>query len=89
MTRKLEATQLRDGEITAKLDIDVHDMDLAAHKDAHNPQCIDTAVTAVRTVMYNYDERSWLQRATLIFLFFAPENWEEKCKLHVQLIGGQ
>jgi hypothetical protein len=71
MTRKLEATQLRDGEITAKLDIDVHDMDLAAHKDAHNPQCIDTAVTAVRTVMYNYDERSWLQRATLIFLFFC------------------
>jgi hypothetical protein len=44
MTSKLEAAQLRDAEIAAKLDVDVHDMDLAVHKDAHNLQCIDTAV---------------------------------------------
>jgi hypothetical protein len=31
MTSKLEAAQLRDAEIAAKLDVDVHDMDLAVH----------------------------------------------------------
>jgi hypothetical protein len=72
-TSKLEAAQLRDAEIAAKLDVDVHDMDLAVHKDAHKPQCIDTAVTAVRTLTSKYDKRSWLQRATLIFLYLHPK----------------
>jgi hypothetical protein len=31
MASKLEAAQLRDAEIAAKLDVDVHDMDLAVH----------------------------------------------------------
>jgi len=87
MASKLEAAQLRDAEIAAKLDVDVHDMDLAVHKDAQKPQCIDTAVTAVRTVTYKYDKRSWLQRATLIFLYLHPKFGKKNANYMSNILG--
>jgi hypothetical protein len=62
-------------------------MDLAAHKDAHKQQCIDTAVTAVQTVMYKYDKRSWLQRATLIFLYLHPKIGKKNANYMSNLLG--
>jgi len=73
MAKRLEEAQQKEAALAAELNIDVNNLDIGV--SAHSATVIvpETDMTRTRRLTDFYDRRSWLQRATIIFLFLHPK----------------
>jgi hypothetical protein len=73
MAKRLEEAQQKEAALAAELNIDVNDLDIGVSACSAMVIVPETDMTRSRRVTDFYDQRSWLQRATIIFLFLHPK----------------
>ena len=69
MAKRLEEAQQKEAALDTELNIDVKDLDIGVTACSAMAIVTETEMTHSRRVTDFHDQRNWLQRATIIFLF--------------------
>ncbi len=72
MFERLEEVEMKEAAITATLNVDVKDLDTGVTAPKSMEAITDTQMTRSVRVTDHYDQRNWLQRAKIVYIYLQP-----------------